>query len=311
MGNRNTKYDVLGIGCNAVDYLCPMERYPIEDEKLQVEDIELQGGGNIATALVAVARLGGRAAYHTVIAEDQNTEWILSNFKREHVDIDHLIIKRGNNPLAFILINRSTGSRTILYSKKKVPGFQPDELHTDLIGRAQVLLVDFYFPEASLRACSIASSLNIPVVIDAEKPSHLADQVLLHCSHVIASRGFALQYCGVDSAVDGDVLLQKFAARLKSPFVCITLGENGALAYDRTTQTNFHQQAFKVDTVDSTGAGDVFHGAFAYFLSQDFTLQKAVEYAAAAAACKCRQIGGRSGIPNRDELELFLQGYSD
>jgi len=304
-------YDVLGLGCNAVDYLCPMERYPIEDEKVQVESIELQGGGNIATALVAVARLGGAAAYHTVIAEDQNTKWILSNFKREKVNTEHLIIKKGNNPLAFILINRSTGSRTILYSKRNVPTFQPEELREDLIQHAKVLLIDFYFPEASLAASRIASSLHIPVVVDAEKPSPFAEQILMNCSHVIASRGFAKQYTGLDNNTEDNELLQAFSLRLKSPFVCITLGERGALAVDRVTNTIFRQEAFKVDTVDSTGAGDVFHGAFAYFISIELTLEEAIEYAAAAAACKCRHIGGRIGIPTAAELDQFLHMYRD
>ena len=304
-------YDVLGVGCNAVDYLCPMDRYPVEDEKMQVESIELQGGGNVATALVAVARLGGAAAYHTVIAEDQNTEWILSNFKREKVVTEHLIIKEGRNPLALILINRSTGSRTILYSKKDVPTFRAEELQADLIKMTKVLLIDFYFPEASLEASRIASSLGIPVVIDAEKPSPFAEQVLLNCTHVIASKGFALQYTGSDSSVDDGALLQEFASRVESPFVCITYGERGVLALDRGSNDLFRQEAFKVDTVDSTGAGDVFHGAFAYFLSLDFTLRKAIEYAAATAAIKCRQIGGRKGIPTRAELDKFLENYTD
>jgi sugar/nucleoside kinase (ribokinase family) len=304
-------YDVLGVGCNAVDYLCPMDRYPIEDEKMQVDRIEMQGGGNVATALVAAARLGGSVAYHTVIAADHNTEWILASFKQEKVNTDHLIIKDGNNPLAVILINRSTGSRTILYSKRNVPTFQPDEVHGELIQHTKVLLIDFYFPEASLSASKIARSLHIPVVVDAEKPSPLAEQILGNCTHVIASRRFALHFTGMNQNTDEDTLLEEFFLRLESPFVCITFGERGALAIDRETNRTFRQEAFKVDTVDSTGAGDVFHGAFAYFLSREFTLEKIIKYAAACSACKCRQIGGRSGIPTLVELEQFMEEYTD
>ena len=310
-GSGSRMYDVLGVGCNAVDYLCPMDRYPIEDEKMQVERIELQGGGNVATALVAVARLGGRAAFHTVIAADHNTEWILTSFKQEKVNTDHLIIKDGSNPLAVILINRSTGSRTIMYSKRNVATFQPDEVHGELIQHTKVLLIDFYFPEASLAASKIAQSLHIPVVVDAEKPSPLAEQILCNCTHVIASRGFALHFTGMDQNTTDDALIEEFSLHLESPFVCITFGERGALAIDRATNRTFRQEAFKVDTVDSTGAGDVFHGAFAYFLSREYTLEKAIEYAAACAACKCRQIGGRSGIPTLVELEQFMEEYTD
>ncbi len=306
----NEIFDVVGIGCNAVDYLCLMDRFPIEDEKMPVESIEMQGGGNVATALVAVTRLGGRATYHAVVANDHNRDGILQAFKRENVNTDHLIIRDGNNPLAIILINRLTGSRTIIYSRRNVPTFHPDEVDEELIRHSRVILIDFDFPEAVLVATETAREMNIPVVVDAEKPSPFAARILKDCTHVIASQGFAQYFTGMENETVENTLLEALSGRLGSPFVCITFGEKGALAFDREKNRTFRQEAFKVDTVDSTGAGDVLHGAFAFFLSRGYTLEEALRNSAACAACKCRQIGGRKGIPTLLEMEQFLEGYT-
>jgi ribokinase len=303
-------FDVVGIGCNAVDYLCLMDRFPIEDEKMPVERIEMQGGGNVATALVAVTRLGGRAAYHAVIAEDHNRDGILQAFKRENVNTDHIKIKEGNNPLAIIFINRMSGSRTIMYSKRNVPIFQPDEVNRDLIRHSKAMLIDFDFPEAVLVATKTAREMNVPVVVDAEKPSPFAARILGNCTHVIASRGFAQYFTGIENETAEETLLDALSGRLKSPFVCITFGERGALAFDREMNRTFRQEAFKVETLDSTGAGDVFHGAFAFFMSRGYALEEVLRYSAACAACKCRQLGGRKGIPTLLQLEQFLEGYT-
>jgi ribokinase len=307
---KDAGFDVLGIGCNAVDHLCLMDRFPEEDQKTLVESIQVQGGGNVATALVAVARLGGKAVFHAVVANDDNRERILADFARQGVNTEHCIMKKGRNPLALILINRSNGTRTIMYTKQDVPSFMPDELDESLLGKTKVLLIDLYYPEVSLRSAQEARKAGIPVVIDAEKPSPLALEVLKHCSHVIASTGFARHYTGLGEDADDERLLHGFAGLIESPFVCITLGENGALAFERERNRTFHQTAYQVKTVDTTGAGDVFHGVFAYFLSRGCSNAEALRHAAACAAMKCRTIGGRRGIPPMNELQAFLKEQS-
>jgi sulfofructose kinase len=300
-------FDVVGLGCNAVDHLCLMDLFPPEDQKTQVETIEMQGGGNVATALVAVTRLGGSAAYHAVVGDDSYRQSIEAAFKREKVNIDYLITKQGNNPLALILINRSRGTRTIMYTKRGVPSFSADEVEEELIARARVLLIDFYYPEASLEAARVARSAGIPVVVDAEKPSALAPDILSLCTHVIASCGFARHYTGVGEDAASETLLRAFADRLECSFVCITLGMEGAIAWNRDETRPFLQPAYAVATVDTTGAGDVFHGAFALLLARGRPHVEAVRYAAACSAMKCRSLGGRLGIPTMEQLTRFLE----
>lgn len=306
-GNDSEMYDVVGVGCHAVDLLCMMDHYPVEDEKNETDCIEMQGGGNVATALVAVARLGGRAAYHGVVGDDQYRERIFSDLRKDGVDTRYLKVKEGSNPLAFIIINKTASTRTIVYTKRNVPGFVAEEVDPGFIGLGKVLLIDFYYPEASLRASGIARDFGTPVVIDAERPCHLARDIMKNGTHIIASRGFAREFTGIDEKAGIRDILMKFAEIIESPFVCITLGADGAIGYDSTTGRVFSQKAFAVDVVDTTGAGDVFHGAFAYLLAKSYTLQDAVRYSSACAALKCRSVGGRKGIPSLDEVENLLK----
>ena len=172
------EYDVLGIGTYCIDHLCFVRRYPQEDEKLEAEEIEIQGGGNIASACVAASRLGGNVCYHGTVGEDGLTEQIMNGLKSEGVDMAHVKTKEGRNPLAFVVVSSEKASRTILYLKKDIPTFGAQEIDPALIRGSRVLLVDFYHEEASLAASMIAREAGIPVVVDAEKDSPLAGEIL-------------------------------------------------------------------------------------------------------------------------------------
>jgi ribokinase len=308
-GDTRKLYDVVGVGCHAVDLLCMMDRYPVEDEKIEVDSIEMQGGGNIATALVAVARLGGKAAFQGVVGDDQYRDRVISDLRKEGVDTGCLKVKEGNNALAFIIINKSSSTRTIIYTRKNIPWLYPDDVDPEIIRQGKVLLIDFYYPEASLRASEIARGSGIPVVVDAERRCDLAFQIMKNATHIIASRGFAEWFTGLGMETGHRDVLMKFYDRIKSPFICITLGSEGAVGYEGNSGKIFHQKAFRVDVVDTTGAGDVFHGAFAFFLARGYNLQEALGYSSACAAFKCRSIGGRRGIPSLDEVKSFIRGY--
>jgi len=303
-------FDVLGIGCTAVDYLCLMDTYPVEDEKLEVDLIEMQGGGNVGTALVAVSRLGGTAAYYGVVGNDENKEKIIEGLKRDGVDTAQVTVKDGNNPRALILINRTKSTRTIVYSKRNVPLFGPGDINRESIRSAKVLLVDFFYVESSLAASEAAKRYGIPVVVDAERFTTLSSAVMRNATHIIASQGFAREFTGCSEHTDTEEVLKKFSLMTENSFICITLGKNGSLSLDRESGTIFSQKAYEVNVVDTTGAGDVFHGAFSFFLSRGYTPGQAVRYASACSALKCREVGGRKGIPTMKELMEFLKESS-
>ena len=300
-------FDVLGIGAYAVDYLCVTSGYPREDEKIEAETITVQGGGNAATACVAVARLGGRACYHGLIGEDENTRLILEELKRENVDISHINIRKGNNPLAFIIINRKGSTRTIVYSKQSIPSFKAKDVNIETIREAKVLLIDFYYEEAALRASETAKNAGIPVVLDAERVTPYSSDIMRNTTHVIASKNFALEYTGCSQNKDMSHVLDELSRKTVCPFVCITLGENGVVCFDRQMNKKYSQRAFKIDVTDTTGAGDVFHGAFSLFLSRGYSVPEILQYSSACSAMKCRELGGRKGIPAMKDLLRFLE----
>jgi sugar/nucleoside kinase (ribokinase family) len=309
LSRKNWEYpvfDVLGLGSNCIDYLCLMDGYPREDEKTEVDVIEMQGGGNIGTALVAAACLGGSAAYHGVVGDDEYRDRLLEEFGRHGIDTQYVSPKEGKNHVAFILINRSNATRTIIYSKHHIPEFSPHEVNTDIITQTKVLLLDFFYEEVSLKASKFAKEHGVPVVIDAEWVCPYAKDILVNGSHLIISRSFALEFTGMDGSENMEEVIKKFSQIVRGHFVCITLGDRGSISFDREKEKVFWQKPFIVDTVDTTGAGDVFHGAFCYFLSQGYSNEDAVRYSSACSAMKCRQLGGRRGIPSLNELLVFL-----
>ena len=303
------KYDVLGIGSYCIDYLCSVSAYPAEDEKLKANDIDVQGGGNIATACVAVGRLGGTVCYHGSIGKDDLTEQIVSGLKKEGVDTEYVSIRDGRNPLSIVIVNTANQSRTIIYLKEDIPRFGPEDVDPELVRASKVLLIDFYHEEASLAASRIAREAGVPVVVDAEKDSPHAKDILANATHVVASQRFALREIGKDSAADKREMVKKFAEKVQSPNITVTMGKRGAVFFTRNGRRIMEQDAFDVDVVDTTGAGDVFHGAYALFLAQGYPDETILRRSSACAAMKCRATGGRKGIPTQDDLNRFLKDY--
>ncbi len=302
-------FDVLGIGAYCIDYLCLVEGYPLEDEKREALQIEVQGGGNVATACVCVSRLGGKACYHGVIGKDENTDTILDELDKDGVDIQYIDIKEGKTPLSFIIINRENSSRTIVYSQRQIPPFNPSDLNCELVMSCKVLLIDFYHEEASLKASIVARESGIPVVVDAERVTSLSHDIMRKATHIIASLNFATEFTGDSLDTDIKTILGKLLKKTVSPFVCITLGKRGAIFFDREKDRVIFQEAYDVDVADTTGAGDVFHGAYSFFLSKGYSIDEILRYSSACSALKCTKIGGRRGIPTMDELKMFLDKY--
>jgi ribokinase len=299
-------FDVCGIGSSVLDYLCEVDHYPAENEKIVIERFGSQGGGLIGTALVAVARLGGKACYHGKLANDEKASQILESMKSEGVDVSHTISENGINPFVVVVINKKTGSRTILYTQPTSLTMQESQVDESLIANSKVLLIDFFHPQASLAAVGIASKRGIPVVVDAEKVTPLSLEIARRATHVIASKDFAFQITGRSRDSEVSEVLEQLAAKIPCPFLGITLGADGAIGIERPSRKEYFQRAYEVEVVDTTGAGDVFHGAFAFFLSQGFPISKALSYSAACAAMKCREHGGRQGIPTMNDLIHFL-----
>jgi len=309
--SRRGQFDVVGIGCCAVDTLGIYEGPIEEDQKMQVYQTTRQGGGLVATGLVAVARLGGSARYVGKVGDDDHGQFIIREFKTEGVDASCIRIQPGASAIRTIgVINPSKGYRTLFYCLDDAPLVDPAEMNREDVLAGKVIFVDGFQLKAAIQAARWGREAGRLVLMDAELTDPENDVPADLSTHVVASHGFARSRVGeCDAAEAARRLYRKLAAKDGDKVVGVTAGSKGSYFVSRAGE--FHQEAFKVPVVDTTGCGDVFHGAFALGLARGMELRKIAEFASAVAALKCRKLGGRAGIPSLAETEKFLTSAKD
>ncbi len=302
-------YDILGLGCVAVDDLLYADAYPVADAKVQIRRRERQCGGVTATALVAAARLGSRCAYGGVLGEDELSLAVVENFHKEGVDLTHLRRRKGARPIhAIVIVDESRRSRTIFYDLEGASGALPDWPPAEVIRAARVLFVDHFGVEGMLRAAGIARAAGIPVVADFETDEGPGfAELLAQVDHLIVSREFAERH--TEASSPSNAVDRLWNADRKA--VMVTCGSEGCWWRAEPGPDEVrHQPAFSVDVVDTTGCGDVFHGAYASALARGLAMEDRVRIATAAAALKATRRGGQAGLPTRFAVEALLQGHS-
>lgn len=297
------KYDVVGLGQCCVDYLALVERYPYVNEKSEVNKLTIQGGGPVATAMVTLSRLGVSTSFIGKISDDYFGTLIQDSLTAEHVNIDHIVVEKGGrSQVSFIVIEKETGKRTIFWTKPTVAPLSPDEINKDIIRNARVLHLDELMIEGSLEAARCAKDAGVTVVVDAGSLREGSLELIKMADYVITSEVFAKQYYSNNyDAKTAAMELLKMGSRA----VVVTLGDKGSITVSK--ESYFYQPAFKIKAVDTTGCGDVFHGAFIFGLIQRWDLKETIRFASATAALKCRNIGGRTSIPDLREVEEFLE----
>ncbi len=309
MGNpvaADAAVDVLGIGCSAVDELLYVEAYPPPDTKTPILRRERHGGGLTATALVAAARLGSRCAFAGVLGEDELSRFVVERFRAEGVNTDHMVRREGARPFhAIIVVDDRRHTRTIFYEADGVIGADLELPAADVIRSCRVLFVDHVGDAGAVRAAQIAREAGIPVVGDLENDAAPRfSELLALVDHLILSQVLAARLTGTANP-------SLAAGRLRCPrrnTIVVTCGDQGCWWVDATrTEPAVHQPAYAVDVVDTTGCGDVFHGAYASALARGLELAERVRFASAAAALKATGPGGQTGIPTRTVVEAFLQ----
>jgi len=294
-------FDVVGLGLATVDHLALISRLPEADGAMEAQAMDVQGGGPVATALVALARLGARTTYLGTLAGDSRGEFALAEFQRYGVDVSATVqVPDTRSIMSIILVDPPY--RSIIYNMGNVPDLLPQQVNPDLVRSARILHLDGCHRQAAMAAARIAREAGVWVSLDGgagELWRGLDD--MLHLTDVlIVAREFARMYTDEDDVEKAGPKLLDYGARI----VGITDGLNGSWVW--TAEEHFHQPAFKVDVVDTTGAGDVYHGAFLYGLLQGWQLRRVAAFASATAALKCGKLGGRAGIPSRTQVEVFL-----
>jgi len=292
---------VTGLGQCSLDYLSLVDIYPQVDAKKEVLEWHEQGGGPVATALVALARLGADCRLYGITGDDEAGGKIRQALAGEGVEINGLLKRKGgSSQQAFIAVEKGSAKRTIFWRRPTGKTLQPDELGVDFLIGSDFLLIDGLMREASFAAVKKARQMSVPVMLDAGSARPGMLELAGLCDYVVASEVFAE---GLGWKLTPEALLKE-ASSLRVKALTITLGEKGSLTVsgDRVIR----MPAFKVDAVDTTGAGDVFHAGYIYGLLHKWDLEQVVRFASAVAAIKCKRMGGRAGIPHLNEVIRFL-----
>jgi len=301
--------DILGVGCVAVDDLVYVADYPAADSKTQVLGRERHCGGLTATALVAAARLGARCGFAVTLGDDELSRFVLECLREEGIDVEWVRRSPEARPIhSTVIVDQRRGTRTILYD---LDGFQatgPDWPDREAIRSARVLFVDHVVADDAIRAAGIARAAGIPVVADLESDRvPRFSELLGRVDHLVVSRGFAEQLTG---ASDPAMAVQALVAPGRQAVV-VTCGGDGCWYQGvGVPAPPRHQPAFDVEVVDTTGCGDVFHGAYAAGLAEGLDLAARVRLAAATAALSATRSGGQAGIPDRQAVQAFLEEHA-
>jgi sugar/nucleoside kinase (ribokinase family) len=296
-------WDVLGLGAVAVDDLIYLDEYPAPDSKVRVQETRREGGGLCGTALVAAARLGARAAYAGALGSDELSTFTVQQLQNEGIDCSAVILQPNARPRhSTILVEQAHGTRTILASDEGWTELPPEYITPQLITRAKVLFIDHCVPHSGIAAAKVAREHNIPVVADIERLNvPRIEELLNSVDHLIVGVKCARELTNEDDVKS----MVKVLSRTHEVAV-VTHGEHGCW-FSKRGEPVLHQPAFQINVVDTTGCGDVFHGAYAAGLARGDNVETCVRTAAACAALKATQHGGRRGIPNREQIKQFMQ----
>lgn len=301
----DTSFEFVSIGYCSIDYLCKVEEIPI-DHKVEACGHLTQGGGPAATAAVAAARLGMKTAFVGVAGDDDSGCMILRDFQAEKVSTEAMKIRRGcSSSTAFCWVD-AAGKRSIVWYRGNGADLAPEEVPEELIAHAKVVHLDGHQTAAAHAAGKRARKHGAIVSIDAGTLRPGVKEILPDCDIVITSEFFAKQFTGVADHEKSLMELLKIGAKVTG----ITMGSQGSMCYDRERGKILHCPSFPVEVVDTTGAGDVFHAAFAVKYASCGDLLECMRFASAVSALKCTKPGGRTGIPTLRETEDFLKEHA-
>ncbi|MBN2317801.1 MAG: carbohydrate kinase family protein [Acidobacteria bacterium] len=291
------KYEVVGFGLNSVDHLCVVPEYPHVNTKTEIVQYKKLPGGQVATAILFLSRLGCHAHYMGKVGDDDLGRLVLDSFESESLDISSILIEK-NVPTqsAFIIIDGKSGERTILWQRNEKLNYGRSELDMERICNGKILHLDGYDSRAAIIAASKCREEGIPVSIDLDMVVTDCDALMDTVDFLIVSSDFSREYTGITDVYESFRSLRNSF----NGFLVMTAGASGALVSVAGECLAF--PGIKVPAVDTTGAGDIFHGAFIYGLLQNWPLDRIMAFSNTAAGLSCGYLGAQSGIRPLDEI---------
>jgi len=295
-------FDCLGFGICALDYLSILDHYLGLDEKVDVLASSVQGGGPVPTAMATMAKLGAEVAFVGKIGDDYEGMIICRELEKFGVDVDYLLIDEKVKSLkAFIWVDKNSGKRTVALDKTGMTPVKPKEISYLKGVYFEYLHLDGRDIEASIFLAKKAKKDGSEVILDLGSLRENIEELFPLADYLVASRKFAYDYTHLEDLSQACLELKKTGFKC----VVVTLSEKGCLWINEDKVNYF--PGFKIEVVDTTGAGDVFHGAFIFGLWKKWKMGEIIEFASACAALKCRKLGGREGIPTLKEVQDFFE----
>ncbi|MBC8164916.1 MAG: ribokinase [Bryobacteraceae bacterium] len=295
-------FDVVGVGLNATDTLILLSKFPAYAGKVAFTGEMLSPGGQVASAMVACAALGLKVKYIGTVGDDERGRVQIESLSSTGINLDDVQIRQDcPNQTAYILIDESTGERTVLWRREECLRLRPEEIRPEMITCGRMLHIDGHDTPAVAEAARIARKHRIPVTVDVDTIYHGFDQVLPNVDYLIASSEFPGAWT---SERDPFKALEAIQNEYGMRVAAMTLGAHGALA--RENGRFVYSPAFVVNCVDTTGAGDIFHGAFCFALLQGLGLREALDLSNAMAALNCTAIGARGGISFLGQARVLM-----
>lgn len=299
----SNQFDLVGVGLNATDTLLIVSHFPAYAGKVPFEAEILSPGGQVASALATVAKLGLRVKYIGTVGDDERGRVQMDSLRETGIDLNDVEIRKGcPNQTAYIIIDQSTGERTVLWSRPNCLRLEPESITIEKIACARMLHVDGHDTPAVEKAAKLARSRGIPVTVDVDSIYHGFDKVLESADYLVASSEFPGQWT---TERDPFKALETIQNEYKMKCAAMTLGSHGALA--RIDGKFVYSPAFVVNCVDTTGAGDIFHGAFCYAVLEGMEMRETLEFANAMAALNCTKLGARGGIATAAEARALIE----
>ncbi len=285
------RFDILGIGENATDTVLQLPHFPALGSKVEMLGAQIMPGGQVATALISCRHWGLRTHYVGVVGDDSAGELHRRELHRAGVHYDLAQIPRTLSQMSFILIDTSSGERTIAWRRDPRLTVSPAFLQRSWVTSARLLHIDGHDPATTSIAASWARASNIQVVADLDHMTPGLLRLLPFVDYPVTSKEFPVAATGEENLLKALPQLQR---KYGSRTVCATLGVNGALAWDGSSF--WYAPSYKVRVVDTTGAGDLFHAAFSYGILHAWDVLRILDFACAAAGLNCETLGARGGI---------------
>jgi sulfofructose kinase len=299
------EFDAVGFGLNAVDHLVVMPEYPAFDTKTRLVEHVQAAGGQTASAMVGLRRLGLRTAYAGRFGSDAEGEFGLRTLLHEGVDVEFAeIIEGARTQVAFIVIDARTGERTIMWDRDERLAFSAPEAPVELAARGRVLHLDAHDPGACARMAEAARACGTIVSADIDNIYEGLPELLPLIDILISSKEFPRRLNGIGDMRES---LLEIKARYGCALVGATLGERGALLYHEGIFMKSTAYAVPGGCRDTTGAGDAFHAGFLYGMLRGAEIEQSLRFANATAALKCRKLGARAALPTETEVCEFVR----